>query len=80
MSSSNSGPTDQEIIDSQYNRIIELSTMYQKLQKEYRQLLDACVTFRAHCVIDKDLSSDHRCDEFSKKIMDHIDRGRDIEK
>jgi len=74
--SSNSLPTDQEIIDSQVLRIQELSKMYTDMVSKYRDVLDIAVTARGGMIIEN-LHTNHPCvASFCERVMNHISKER----
>ena len=74
--SSNSLPTDQEIIDSQVARIQELSMMYQDMKTKYLEVMNISVTARGGMIIDN-LDKTNPCvASFCEQIMNHITKER----
>jgi hypothetical protein len=74
--SSNSLPTDQEIIDSQVERIQELSKMYVSMSKKYTEILDIAVTARGGMIIENLDKSNPCVASFCERVMNHISKER----
>lgn len=74
--SSNSLPTDQEIIDSQVRRIEELSKMYTDMASKYREVLDIAVTGRGGMIIDNLHKHHPSVASFCDSVMNHITKER----
>lgn len=74
--SSNSLPTDQQIIDSQVNRIQELNKMYTSMSNKYSEILDIAVTARGGMII-VNLDKENPCvASFCERVMNHITKER----
>lgn len=74
--SSNSLPTDQEIIDSQVCRIQELNKMYIDMTIKYREILDIAITARGGMIIEN-MHTQHPCvASFCERVMNHISKER----